>query len=135
MDFKGHCYCGDIQYEASGDPILKVQCHCRECQYLSGGSANVTIGMPAAGFKYTKGTPSQFTRSDLDSPVTREFCGNCGTQVLSKAPVLPDVMLIKVGHDGRPDPVQPRHGDLHRATSKTSTTMPDGMPSFERMPG
>ena len=98
MDFSGRCYCGNIQYQASGDPVIKVQCHCRECQYLSGGNANVTIGMPAAGFKYTKGVPKKFARSDLDNPVTREFCPDCGTQMLSKAPhALPDVMLIKVG--------------------------------------
>ena len=47
MEFSGHCYCGNIHYQASGEPVIKVQCHCRECQYLSGGSVNVTIGMPA----------------------------------------------------------------------------------------
>jgi len=48
MEFSGHCYCGKIHYHVAGEPVIKVQCHCRECQYLSGGGANVTIGMPAA---------------------------------------------------------------------------------------
>jgi hypothetical protein len=65
MEFSGHCYCGKIHYHVAGEPVIKVQCHCRECQYLSGGGANVTIGMPAAGFAYTQGTPKQFARADL----------------------------------------------------------------------
>jgi len=88
MDITGRCYCGAITYKASGDPVIKVQCHCRECQYISGGSANVTMGMPAAGFSYTKGSPQKFKRADLEHGVTREFCGNCGTHLLSRAPAL-----------------------------------------------
>ena len=81
MKLEGGCYCGGVRYEASGDPLFKGQCHCRECQYISGGSPNVTMGMSADGFAYTKGTPKAFQRGDLDNPVTREFCPECGTQV------------------------------------------------------
>ena len=59
MEAQGRCYCGAVRYKASGDPLLQVQCHCRECQYVSGGSPNVTIGMPEAGFAYTQGKASR----------------------------------------------------------------------------
>lgn len=135
MDFSGRCYCGSIQYQASGDPVIKVQCHCRECQYLSGGNANVTIGMPAAGFKYTKGVPKKFARSDLGNPVTREFCADCGTQLLSKAPhALPDVMLIKVGTMDDPNTFTPDLA-IFTVDKQSFHHVPERMPSFERMPG
>ena len=67
MKLAGGCYCGGVRYEADGDPLFKGQCHCRECQYISGGSPNVTMGMPAASFAYTKGAPKPFQRGDLDS--------------------------------------------------------------------
>lgn len=135
MEFSGRCYCGNIQYRASGEPALKVQCHCRECQYLSGGSANVTIGMPAAGFTYTQGAPKQFARSDLAHPVTREFCPDCGTQILSKAPhALPDVMLIKVGTMDDPAQFRPDLA-IFTVDQQSFHHVPDGMPAFERMPG
>lgn len=60
--------------------MMKAQCHCREYQYISGGSPNMFMLMPIGGFSYSKGTPKQFTRSDLEAAVTREFCAECGTQ-------------------------------------------------------
>ena len=49
--------------------------------------------MPADGFRYTKGAPKQFRRSDLERPVTREFCDTCGTHVATRRPGLPAVIL------------------------------------------
>ena len=135
MEFSGRCYCGNIHYHVAGEPAIKLQCHCRECQYLSGGSVNTTIGMPAAGFKYTKGTPKQFTRADLKAPVTREFCPDCGTQILTRAPhALPNVMLIKVGTMDDPAMFTP---DLAIFTAETQSfhLVPAGIPSFPGMPG
>ena len=37
------------------------------------------VAMPVGGFKYTADQPKQFSRSDLDRAVTREFCAECGT--------------------------------------------------------
>ncbi len=68
MKLEGGCYGGAVRYKAEGDPILKVQCHCRECQHVSGGSPNVTMGMPEAGFAYTKGAAKAFRRKDLPNP-------------------------------------------------------------------
>src|SRR5712671_629205 len=79
MKLEGGCYCGQLRYVAEGEPMMKAQCHCRECQYISGGSPNMFVLMPPAGFSYSKGTPKQFTRSDLEGAVTREFCAECGT--------------------------------------------------------
>ena len=72
MGMEGGCYCGALRYEVTGDPVFRGQCHCRECQYISGGNPNVIMGMPTAGFRYSKGSPKSFTRSDLERPVTRE---------------------------------------------------------------
>jgi hypothetical protein len=96
MKLEGGCYCGKVRYLAEGEPTLKAQCHCRECQYISGGAPNMFVLMPPGGFKYTKGTPKTFTRSDLEKPVTREFCAECGTHLVTRRPGLPAVIL-KVG--------------------------------------
>ena len=96
MKLEGGCYCGELRYKAEGKPMLKAQCHCRECQYISGGSPNMFLLMPLDGFSYTSGTPKKFTRSDLEGAVTREFCAECGTHVVTRPPGLPGLVL-KVG--------------------------------------
>src|SRR6201986_1923979 len=96
MKLEGGCYCGAVRYQAEGKPMLKAQCHCRECQYISGGSPNMFVLMPPDGFSYTKGAPKKFPRSDLEGAVTREFCAECGTHIITRPPHVPGVVL-KVG--------------------------------------
>jgi hypothetical protein len=96
MKLEGGCYCGELRYIAEGEPMMKAQCHCRQCQYISGGSMNLFMRMPVAGFRYTAGAPKQFARKDLEKPVTREFCPTCGTHILTRRPGVAAVIL-KVG--------------------------------------
>src|ERR1051325_5938312 len=104
MEAQGRCYCGAVRYKTSGDPILQVQCHCRECQYVSGGSPNVTMGRPEAGFSYTQGKPQQGRSQDLPNPVTRE----CRPVLPARAPDLPGVVLLRVGTLGEPSAFSPQ---------------------------
>jgi hypothetical protein len=115
MKIEGGCYCGAVRYRAEGDPLFKGQCHCRECQYISGGSPNVVMGMQEAGFAYTKGSPKAFRRSDLESPVTREFCPECGTH-------LPGVF-------GTPQVA------IYTIEKQSFHHVPEGAAVFERTPG
>ncbi len=135
MRIEGGCYCGAVRYAAEGDPVFKAQCHCRECQYYSGGHPNLTMGMPEAGFRYTRGTPRGFRRSDLESPVTREFCGECGTPLLSRAPGVPGVVLLKVGSFDDPSLFGAPQMAIYTMDRQPFHPLPEGIPSFERTPG
>jgi len=134
MKLEGGCYCKGLRYVAEGEPMMKAQCHCRECQYMTGGAPNMIIAMPMAGFKYTKGEPKQFKRSDLPNPVTREFCPNCGTHMTTRAQNIPAV-IVKVGT--LDDPKQ--YGDPQMAIftvdKQSFHRIPEGIATFERLPG
>lgn len=133
MKLVGGCYCHQLRYEAEGEPLMKAQCHCRECQYLTGGAANVFIAMPTDGFRYTQGTPKQFTRSDLPKPVTREFCPNCGTHVVTR-PQRPGMLVIKVGSLDDPKQYGQPTVAIYTVDKQAYHHIPDGMPAFERLP-
>lgn len=135
LDVEGGCYCGAVRYRTTGDPLLKGQCHCRECQYIAGGSPNVVMGMPEAGFAYTVGEPKAFRRSDLASPVTREFCGECGTHLLTRAPGLPGVVLLKVGTLDDPGVFGGPQMAIFTAEAQPFHRIPEGVATFERTPG
>lgn len=135
MKLTGGCYCGALRFEAEGEPMLKAQCHCRECQYYAGGQANDFIMMPSEGFKYTKGTPKGFTRSDLEAPVTREFCENCGTAILSKVPSRPDMVILKVGTLDDPSVFGQPQLAMYTIEAQSFHHIPEGIPTFEKFPG
>jgi hypothetical protein len=135
MSLEGGCYCGALRYSAEGASMFKGQCHCRECQYISGGHPNVVTGMSEAGFKYTKGAPKQFRRKDLANPVTREFCGECGTHILTRSPALAGAVLIKVGTFDNPSEFGRPEMVIFTVDKQSFHHVPEGVPTFERYPG
>ncbi len=133
MRFEGGCYCRAIRYVAEGEPRLKAQCHCRECQYISGGSPNMFMLMPPADFKYTKGTPKQFSRSDIENAVTREFCAECGTHLVTRRPDLLAIIL-KAGTLDDPSLFGAPQMAIFTIDRQIFHQIPEGLPTFERMP-
>ena len=132
MKLEGGCYCGALRYEAEGEPMMQAQCHCRECQYITGGAPNMFIAMPMASFAYTKGEPKGFARSDLEQPVTREFCANCGTHVATRPQRFP-VVIVKVGTLDDPKQFEPKMA-IYTVDQQPFHLIPEGLPSFERLP-
>jgi hypothetical protein len=135
MKLEGGCYCGAVRYVAEGDPLFKGQCHCRECQYITGGHPNVVMGMPDGGFSYTKGAAKPFRRSDLENPVTREFCAACGTHLAAKTPGLPGAVLIKVGTFDDPSVFGGPEMVIFTIDKQNFHHLPEGVPAFKRVPG
>jgi hypothetical protein len=113
--------------------MMQAQCHCRECQYISGGAPNTFIAMPVSGFTYITGQPKQFTRKDLERAVTREFCAECGTHLLTKVPGLPAV-IVKVGTLDEPAQFKPQMA-IYTCDIQAFHQIPAGMPAFEKLPG
>ena len=135
MNITGHCYCGALRYESTGDPVFQAQCHCRECQYISGGHPNLVMAMPEAGFRYTQGAAKQFRRKDLPHPVTREFCAECGTHVVSRASALPGTVMLKVGTFDDPSLFAGPKMIIFTVDKQPFHHVPPGVPAFERFPG
>jgi hypothetical protein len=134
MKLEGGCYCGAIRYVAEGEPVMKAQCHCRECQYITGGSPNVFIAMPAVGLAYRKGVPKSFTRGDIEHPVTREFCPNCGTHMNTRI-AGSAVVIVKVGTLDDPSLFGSPDVAIFTIDKQAFHSVPAGMPTFERLPG
>lgn len=134
MTITGGCYCGAIRYESTGDIQGALQCHCRECQYITGGHPNAIVIVPASGFRFTKGEPASFTRSDLETPVTRLFCPTCGTGIGTRTPRRPDSMIVKVGTLDDPSVFKPRAA-IYTIDKQPFHALPEGVPAFERLPG
>lgn len=89
--------------------------------------------MPGDGFSYVTGTPRQFKRPDLENAVTRDFCSECGTHILTRRPDLNDVVL-KVGTLDDPAIFDNPRIAIFTVDKQPFHHIPDGIPTFERMP-
>ncbi|MCH2169663.1 GFA family protein [Myxococcota bacterium] len=136
MAIQGGCYCGAVRYEVEGDAMMKGQCFCRECQHNTGGGAAYIMGVPEAGFTYTQGSPKAFSRSDLENAVTREFCGDCGAPLATRAPGMAGAVMIKVGSLDDPGSVfgQPQMV-IFTSEMQPYHQLPEGIPNFPGFPG
>jgi len=133
MAVTGGCYCGEVRYEVDGPQEAAFQCHCRECQYLTGGNANIVVVFAESDFRYTKGLASSFARSDLENPVTRHFCGACGTGIGSRSPSRPNSMIIKVGTLDNPGEYQAQAA-IFTCDRQAYHYIPNNIPSFDKRP-
>jgi hypothetical protein len=93
------------------------------------------MGMPEGGFTYGKGTPKQYRRADLANPVTREFCSECGTHLLTRTPNLPGAVLLKVGTFDDPSLFGGPQMVIFTIDKQAFHHVPEGVPAFERVPG
>ena len=133
MSYTGRCYCGDLHYEFTGPIHSQILCHCRECQYLSGGAANTSVVISEDAFKWTKGTPSIFERSDLDDPRTRYFCGKCGTHICVKSPPRPGMLVLKIGSLDDHSWFKPESA-IFCIDKQPYHILPEDLPSYQRVP-
>jgi hypothetical protein len=135
MALTGRCYCGEVRYEAGGEPRVRAQCTCRECQYITGGSENLFMVMPADAFRYVQGAPKSFTRSDIPNPGTREFCPNCGTHLTTRIAADPTILVLKVGTLDDPSVFGQPQLAFWVSDKQPYHLIPEGVRAFESMPG
>ncbi len=131
----GGCLCGDLRYSAPADPHFISQCYCRECQYISGGHPNLIIGLSATGLRYTQGRPATFERPGMNLPAVREFCGQCGTHILSRVPSFPEFVMVKVGTLDDPSICTAPRANAQLADAQPFHYIDPAVPGHQRWPG
>ena len=129
----GGCYCGEVRYEIGADPVMSAQCHCRPCQYISGGGPNYYMLVKPDSFAYTQGKTKSFKRSDIDHAVTREFCPNCGTHVMTRRPGI-DFVIVKAGTLDEPADYGKPKMAIFCAEMAPYHIIPEGIPAFDGLP-
>ncbi len=77
-DLSGHCYCGAVKFEASGEPIWVGHCHCESCRRASGSVMTSFATYLLDKVVFTGAMPTRF---QTDDGVVRSFCEQCGSPV------------------------------------------------------
>jgi hypothetical protein len=125
---KGACFCGEVQFEVTGEPAGMGYCHCESCRHWSAGPVNAfTLWNPQA-LKVTRGAASIGTHNK--TPISfRKWCKQCGGHLFTDHPTLGLVdvyaaMLPKLKFEP----------GVHVHYQETVLPIRDGKPKFKDMP-
>ena len=129
---QGGCRCGEVRYEAAGEPLHHALCHCNDCRASAGAPAVGWIAFPQDAVTVTQGTPTAFEGTP---GAKREFCGRCGTGLFYTNPqVLPG--LIDIQSATLDDPAaDPPGAHIQVAERLPYMAHLGDLPEFERYPG
>lgn len=98
MNRTGGCQCGAVRYESAGAPLALYACHCTECRKQSASAFGMSLLVPRAGFRVTKGQPKVWTRgADSGRHVHCFFCPDCGARLWHEREGIAETVTIKAG--------------------------------------
>lgn len=123
---EGGCVCGAVRYAAEGAPTNTMVCHCRTCRRAAGAPVVAWVTFPVERFRFVKGAPEAFHSTP---PVTRTFCGQCGTPLTYRHADSPASVDVTTCTLDAPEAFPPTH---HSWLSHTLSWLRfgDGLPTF-----
>lgn len=103
----GGCLCGKVSYQADSEMVIAYRCHCRDCQRSSGCGHMALFAMPAQSVKVTGELKFYRRISDDGNRVNLGFCPNCGSNILGKPEMTPDLVALTAGSLDDPNQFKP----------------------------
>jgi hypothetical protein len=96
---EGSCLCGRVTYSSEAEPVATAACHCTDCQKQTGTAFSLIVVVPKDSLRIEGDSLASFTTVGTDSgkEVSRQFCRECGSPVVSLPEGMPDMACIKAG--------------------------------------
>jgi hypothetical protein len=127
----GHCYCGAIQLEISGQPLWIEHCHCESCRRHTGSMMSTFVGYRPDQVDYTSARPASLT---TDDGITRCFCGQCGSPVSYEPDRRENEIHLYLGILDEPDKFHPED-HVHYEEKVTWLEIKDKLPRYDGITG
>lgn len=95
--FSGGCLCGAVRYEVTGEPVATRLCYCRVCQYLACGGVAANMQLRAEDVRITGALKEYRSVADSGNAMSRGFCPECGTHMVSRSSGQPGFLVLRAG--------------------------------------
>lgn len=78
----GGCFCGEVRYKITGEPVLQLLCFCKDCLSITGTDGYAGMMVQDTDFHLLQGIPSVHAKTSKEGrTVKRHFCGVCGSNL------------------------------------------------------
>ena len=95
--FTGGCLCGDVRFQASGEPYRVGLCHCLDCRKVHGALFHASAIFPEDAVTIT---------GETHEYQGRHFCPRCGSSVFNRSG---DEVEVNLGALDAPDQLKPTY--------------------------
>lgn len=129
----GGCLCGQVRYEAQGEPDFAGYCFCADCRKASGSGFVPFMGFPASALRITGETRLSRTKA-LRGEAVRNHCAVCGGLVFGGIVGLHNSHTVYAGSLDDPSSFHPKIAIFAR-DRPAWVPLPPGLTVFETLPG
>ena len=126
--YTGRCFCGAVEFEATGEPAHMGYCHCVDCAAWAAAPINSFSLWPPESVRVTKGADNVGTYNKTENSF-RKFCKTCGGHIFSDHP---GMKLVDVYPNVVPD--FKHEPTLHVFYGQKTVSVKDGLPKYKDMP-
>ena len=94
----GGCLCEAVVYEFNQSSVISAHhCHCTDCQKSTGSGKATILLIPADALEVNGEIKYYSVTGSAGSHISRGFCENCGSPLISFVEENPDIKFIKAG--------------------------------------
>jgi len=94
--YHGSCLCGTVKFTISNKIHDIVCCHCSLCRKAQGSAFATNGNVDANHFNFISGEDNLTTYQSSETQ-SKLFCTSCGSPIMSKNSLSPDVIRIHLG--------------------------------------
>lgn len=85
MTHASSCFCGEVRFEVTGEPVAMGYCHCASCRHWSAGPVNAFTLWKPETLRVTHGAASIGTYNKTPGS-SRKWCQKCGGHLFTDHP-------------------------------------------------
>ena len=130
----GGCLCGNVRYTFPRTAVLSAgHCHCTDCQKCTGSGKATIVFLPTEALQIDATYKTYTVTGSAGSTVTRGFCPECGSPVISYVEEVTDTRFIKAGSLDDPSWVS-AEASYWQKSAQPWSPVESGIPVFEGNP-
>jgi hypothetical protein len=131
--YTGGCLCGELRYEAEGEPLFAGLCFCVDCQKASGSAFVPFMGFARSAVRFSGHTRQFTSKAARGRDAVRNFCPVCGSLVFGGEVGKDDLFTVYAGTLDDPSSFHPKIAIFARSRPAWAIIPPD-LTVFDTMP-